>query len=129
MKKLFVIFSLALISACGGSSSGAGVLIEGILTEGGGAADHSLSLKHAAGENIEEVKICALGKCSHTDGQGQWGFVVNPDFTGGEVLFSIDGHGINTSTVVNIPEGADSLFIHFEHVAGGKVALHHMETN
>jgi hypothetical protein len=102
------------------------MLIEGKLTEGGGTA-HKL-FKHSAGETIEDVKICALGSCSTTDSMGQWGFSAPKSFKGGEVLFSIDGHGINTKTAVDIPMDAKEVFVHFEH-NDGMVKVHHMDVD
>jgi hypothetical protein len=130
-KYLLLIFSVVLFTggaACGGSSSGSsGKLIEGILTEGAGT-DHSSRIKHAAGEFIEEVTICALGRCSRTDGRGQWGFFIDEDEFSNEVLFSIDGHGIHTNVLVNFPYDTNEAFIHFEH-NHGVVIVHHMDIN
>lgn len=121
-----------LMQACGGSSSNnKGVFIEGILTEGGGT-DHQARLnsgiKHGAGEFIEEVMICGLGKCSRTDGRGQWGFFVEEENFEHNVMFTVDGHGINTSTIVTFPNETKDAFVHFEH-NNGKVIVHHMDIN
>ena len=115
------------LQACGGGSSDSGMLIEGTLTEAGGA-DHSRSLvlKHGEGQPIENVEICALGECSTTDGQGQWGFVADETFTGGEVLFTIIGHGIDTTTALTISEGVQEVFLDFQHVEGGHVEAAHI---
>lgn len=117
MNKLLVFFGLSLVSACGGGSGGGGssesVVFEGQLTQGA-TANHSASrVKHGAPEPIENVKVCALGRCSSTDGEGQFGFVAPDDFRSGEVLFSIDGHGKLAETIVSIPE-AKNIYIHFE---------------
>lgn len=119
----------ASLSACGGGggSSDSGMLIEGTLTEAGGAGhDRKLIYAHTSGQRIENVEVCALGKCSTSDAQGQWGFVAPDSFNGGDVEFSIDGHGITTTSVVNIPAGASDVFIDFQHVEGGAVEAHHI---
>lgn len=109
------------ITACGGSS-GSGTLIEGTVTEAGGAAhDTRAFLRHGAGERIGGVEVCALGECSVTDDQGQWGFEVSEFPDSKDVLFSFDGHGILTTTIVTIPHEADEVFISFDHVEGGVV--------
>mgnify|MGYP006905785743 CR=1 FL=1 len=130
---IFMILSLGTFGGCGGgSSSGGDLLIEGRISEGGGDDHKSLDghsiLKHGAGENIEEVKICALGKCSVSDSLGQWGFGVDKSHLSKDVLFTINGHGINTATAVKLPDSAKEVFIHFEH-HNGKVIVHHMEVN
>ncbi len=127
---LAIVATILSFSACGGGSSGSGVLIEGTLTEAGGAAhSKSLILKHSEGQRIGAVEVCALGECSTTDDEGQWGFVVEDAFVGGEVLFSVKGHGIDSETVVNIPTDASDIFIDFQHVEGGMVEAHHITAN
>jgi hypothetical protein len=117
---------LCFVGCGGGSSDSDGVAFSGLLTQGETAShDASNSLRHAEGENIEEVEICALGECSVTDSQGLWGFVADQSFTGGTVLFAIKGHGIDTQSTVEIPAGASDVDIHFENVAG-QVELHHL---
>ena len=116
----------ALLPACGGGgggSSGSGLTIEGTLTQGG-AAEHSANLKHESGEHIESVQICALGACSVTDSAGQFGFEAGAGFAGGEVLFTVNGHGIDTTSVVEIPAGAKEVIIDFQHAAGVVTATH-----
>ncbi len=125
---LILFFLICSIQACGGSSSGSGgVLIEGILTEGSGT-DHNSRIKHGANESIEEVMVCALGKCSRTDGKGQWGFYIEEENFEHTVLFSVDGHGINTTVTLSFPHDTNEAFIHFEH-NHGKVIIHHMNIN
>lgn len=131
MKLISAIVSTILLSAaltaCGGGSSDSGMLIEGTLTEAGGAGhDRVLTHAHSAGQRIENVQVCALGECSVSDAQGQWGFVAGSNFAGGEVAFSIEGHGISTTSVVDIPAGANEVFIDFQHVEGGAVEAHHV---
>ena len=122
MRKFVLIFALSLIVGCGGgSSSGDGMLVEGTLTEAGGAAHKALISKHGAGQKIGNVTICALGECSTTDDAGQWGFVAPESFTGGDTLFTINVHGIEAETVVDLHSGASSIFIDFQHVEGGVV--------
>lgn len=133
MKKLRSIALLALcsiLSACGGSSGSSNeVLIEGTLTENGGAAHKYAVLKHGSGQKIEEVTICTLGECSTTDSEGQWGFVVTDQALGTDVLFTVNGHGIATQTVVSLPAYGEEIFISFDHVAGGVVEVSNMLIN
>ena len=120
----------ALVACGGGSSSNSGMLIEGTLIEAGGASHaNSVILKHSSGQPIENVSVCALGECSTTDLSGQWGFVVDESFTGGEVLFEINGHGIETTTLVEIADGADHVIVDFQHVEGGSVEASHITTD
>lgn len=131
MNKIFNIILLGgfvFISACGGSSSSdSGTLIEGTLTEAGGAAHTSVLLtKHSEGELIAGVTVCALGECSVTDEQGHWGFVLNEKYAGGEVLFDINGHGIESKSIVEITAGAEEVFIDFQHVETGAVEASHV---
>ncbi|MCC6954992.1 MAG: hypothetical protein IT290_12815 [Deltaproteobacteria bacterium] len=124
MKSIYRPLSLLLLSslaACGGGSSSDsddGMLITGTLSQGATAAGHSLMLKHDAGEHIDEVSICALGECSTTDSEGQWGFVASPVFKGGLVEFSVNGHGIATTSVVDVPTDSREVSIAFVHSAG-----------
>jgi uncharacterized protein involved in propanediol utilization len=61
--------------------------------------------KHAPGVRIENVKVCVLDACSITDSMGQWGVNVE-GFAGGEVLVSVNGHGIDSSVSTDIPASA-----------------------
>lgn len=117
--KHFLILSLiaGFVSCSGGSSSG--TLITGNLTQSG-AVNHSF--RHDAGEKIEDVEICALGQCSTTDSEGQWGFEVDTRNVK-EATFSIKGHGIDTTTNVEIESGANQIEIEFKH-DDGKVEAH-----
>ncbi|HMO01451.1 MAG TPA: hypothetical protein PKD37_04830 [Oligoflexia bacterium] len=128
IRSLCLIFITLLLTSCGGSSSDSGILLKGKLTEGGGA-HHSAMLKHAPGQPIEEVKICALGRCSTTDLQGLWGFFAPSDFNGGPALFLIDGHGIKAQTAVTVPtvNDGESVFIHFERRSDSDVIVHHID--
>lgn len=122
----FVLLALTL-TACGGSSSDSGTLIEGTLTEAGGAGHRIAALlRHSEGARIEDVVICALGECSVTDGEGQWGFVIPGNFPGGDVLFTIEGHGIDTESTFSIPANASEVVLDLVHVAGGLVTATHM---
>jgi hypothetical protein len=122
---LLSFLTISLLSCGGGSSSGSGILIEGLLTQGEEVEHSRANLRHSAGENIGEVSICALGECSVTDDQGLYGFLAPATFVGGEILFSINGHGIETTKVVTIPEGASDVYLHFEH-SHNQVIIHHM---
>jgi hypothetical protein len=102
-----------LCAACGGSGGGEsseGTVIQGTLTQTGLGHSAMLSAKHAAGERIEDVKICVLSECSITDGQGQWGVNVD-NLPGGEVIVTVNGHGIDSQTSVFLPETAREVVI------------------
>lgn len=121
---------LCILSSCGGGGgSGSGMLIEGTLTEAGGAGHATVLLRHSAGQRIENVQICALGECSTTDSEGQWGFVAPEEFHGGEVLFSLNGHGISQAATVVIQPGAEEVIIDFQHVEGGLIEATHVTTD
>ncbi len=122
-----ILASLSLVCfSCGGSSSDSGILIEGTLIEGGGDAHENIILKHSSGENLENVQVCALGECSTTDAAGQWGFVAGGDFNGGQVSFTIQGHGIDTTTLIDIPAGASEVFLDLKHEEDGSVKADHI---
>jgi hypothetical protein len=94
------------LTGCGGGSSSDGTVFEGTLTQTGtGHKVAAVARKHAVGSRIENVKICILGECSITDSEGQWGINVD-NFTGGNVVVSIDGHGIATTASASIPSTA-----------------------
>jgi hypothetical protein len=119
-RSLFCLVCSLFLVSCGGGSSDSGMLIEGTLTEAGGSEQtRGLALRHEAGERIEGVQVCTLGVCSLTDDAGQWGFEVTKEFTGGELLFTFVGHGLNNSTVVSIPLATKQAFIEFEHHGAG----------
>ncbi len=126
---LVSVFALLSFSGCGGGSSDSGMLIEGTLTEAGGAneARFMSHLLHSAGERIENVEICALGACSTTDSSGQWGFEVEP--MTGEVLFTIQGHGIDETSTATIPTGAEDVVVDLRHVPGGIVTAQVVSVN
>jgi hypothetical protein len=116
----------AALSGCSGDGGGDsdGVVFEGTLTQGESVAhDSRIKPKHSAGEKIGEVTVCALGSCSETDSNGQWGFLVEGDFSGGDVAFSFDGHGIATTTIVEVPAGAKNVEIDFLN-EGGTIHTH-----
>ncbi|MES2462702.1 MAG: hypothetical protein V4671_19140 [Armatimonadota bacterium] len=139
-KNLVALLSTSLVflqSGCGGGGSdGDGgsldseLLIEGTLTEaGGGGADHSRAFvfKHSEGNRLGNVQVCALGKCSTTDDKGQWSFAVDDkDFAGGNLQLSLTGHGIDTSTSVNVPKGSNQVFLQLHHVEGARIIANHV---
>lgn len=123
--KCLAISSLALLfSACGGSGSGddSRVLLQGTLTENGGA-EHSRTafLRHGAGARIGAVEICGLGECFTTDDDGQWLILLPEEFKGGEVLLTVNGHGIASSVVVSLPGGITEALVELSHVEGGLI--------
>ena len=121
-----LVFGCLILTGCGGGgSSDSGMLIAGTLTEAGGVT-HSKAARHGAGERIEEVEICALGECSTTDSEGQWGIVAPEEFDGGNVLFSVVGHGIDTTLVVDIPEGASEVSLDLQHLEDGTIEAEHI---
>jgi hypothetical protein len=118
---------LFLTFGCGGTSSDSEILIEGTLTEGGVISHHSksdISMRHSSGERIEEVLICALGRCSLTDAQGQWGFVIDQEFQGGDILLTAEGHGITSQTTISVPASAREVVVDLEHREGALVVNH-----
>lgn len=132
MKKIITIILLTLsltLTACGGDSDvtfTSGMLVEGTLIQGEGTThDAALGFKHSSGTAIENVQICGLERCSTTDGQGQWGFVANEDFKGGSATFTVKGHGIDTTTAVQIPLNAKEVFLDLKNIAG-KVSAEHI---
>lgn len=115
-----------LMAGCGGSSSNDGMVFQGQLTQGSSVGHSEGMDKHGAGEKIENVEVCALGECSMTDEDGNWGFVAPEVFTGGGVEFTINGHGIETTASVSVPEGTRDVFVHFERQGKNTVIVHHL---
>lgn len=114
---------LGFCTACGGGGgSDGGRLVEGTLTEAGQHAAQKIVPKHSAGEPLEQVQVCALSECSVTDAKGQWGLLL-PENTAGDVVFRIEGHGINTTTTLTLPPGNSDLTFELLHVEGGAVEL------
>lgn len=126
LKSCFLTIFVVGASACGGGggSDDSGVLLEGTLTEDGGAGhDKAFNFRHSSGQRIGNVQICGLGECSTTDDEGQWGFVLPGEFTGGDVELSVIGHGISSSAVVNVPAGSTEMFLGLRHVEGGIIEV------
>lgn len=117
---------LALTACGGGGGSDSGTVIEGTLTENGGAGHKLSALKHGVGQKIENVMVCALGECSTTDSAGQWGFLAPSDFNGGAVLFTLNGHGISTTATFNVPAGAQNVVLDLQHLEGGVIQVYHI---
>lgn len=116
MRSLFITLTLSLVlSACGGGgASSSGTVFEGTLTQAGaGQKTQPLALKHAVGARIENVKICILGECSITDGEGRWGVNIE-NFAGGDIVATIDGHGIATTASASIPSTAKDVVMELE---------------
>lgn len=121
MRALSVALSCLVFASCGGSGGGSdesGTVFEGVLIQGDAVVhaerDLLAQVAHGAGEFLENIEVCALGECSKTDANGRWGFATASRFAGGEVLFSIVGHGIDTSVVIDVPSGADNVVVEFE---------------
>lgn len=115
--RLFLLSIVVLLAACGGGGgSSDGTVIQGTLIERGtGHTDFSnQSLKHSAGEALEDVKVCILTECSITDGRGQWGLNIN-NFPGGDISVKVEGHGISTSASVSLPASAQEVEITLGH--------------
>lgn len=102
----------SIIAGCGGGSSSDGTVIQGTLTERGigHKASLEISAKHSAGETLENVKVCVAATCSVTDGAGQWGVNIE-SFAGGDLGITVEGHGINAQTTVNLPTTAKDVII------------------
>lgn len=111
---------VALTASCvacgGGGGSSDGTVIQGTLVERGGghASAQAATLKHSAGEAIEEVRVCVLSTCSITDGQGQWGVNID-NFPGGDLTITVDGHGIDSQTEVSLPMTAKDVEVDLGH--------------
>jgi hypothetical protein len=111
------LFLLAFCGACGGGggSSSEGTVLQGTLIErGNGHA--SASVKHSAGQSLEDVKVCVMTECSITDGQGQWGVNID-NFTGGDITVTVDGHGIDAQTSISLPPTARDVELNLAHNA------------
>lgn len=118
-----VLLSLLLVAFCsacggGGGNSSDGTVLQGTLTERGmgHATMSNATIKHSAGQRIEDVKVCILSECSITDGQGQWGVNIE-NFPGGDVPITVEGHGINSQTSVSLPTTAKDVEIEIGHNA------------
>lgn len=112
MRTIVAILAIALsMSSCGGGSGSDGTVIEGTLTQtGAGHRSASIVFKHAVGARIEDVKICVLGQCSITDGEGQWGVNIE-NFPGGDFVISVDGHGISTTVQSSAPASTKNMVV------------------
>lgn len=128
-RNLAVPLALGLLScgmvSCGGGSGDSGTVLQGSLIEAGGAEHRSVpSLRHGENQPIENVEICALGSCSITDDSGQWGFSAGELPANGTFLITVNGHGIATSTILELPADAHDVSMQLRHVAGGTIEAH-----
>lgn len=102
-----VIIACALLcvqnTGCGGSSSNDGVLLRGRIVQG--EEKKSAILAHELGEGLIEIEVCALGRCDKTNRSGTWSLPTNVA-RDNEVLFTVKGHGADTSFILNIPQKA-----------------------
>jgi hypothetical protein len=122
----FVVSSLG----CGGSSGADGSIIHGRLTQlsAGAHGEESdsakissadqLQLRHSEGQDIDGVKICLLGECSLTDSDGEWGVNVS-EIPAGDILLTAQGHGIDSSVIINVPAGAGDVTVDLGNSAEG----------
>lgn len=126
--KRYALFALCLnIAACGGGSgTDSGVVLQGTLTEAGGADHRSMTFRHTDGEALSEVEVCALGECSMTDEFGEWGFLTSQSNVGGDTVFTVKGHGIDTSSVVTLPLSSLIVTVDLQHVEGGRIVASHV---
>ena len=146
--RIIVVGGALVLAGCDGdakistSGGGSGAVIQGSLTEGGGTNNGSgsgggvvtagsgvitgrnvvPSVMHSAGEPLEKVQVCVLGQCSTTDGLGQWGMAAPDSFAGGDALFTVNGHGIDSSLVVTLPIGASDIVVTLVHQPGAGVS-------
>jgi hypothetical protein len=108
-------FAFSLTACGGGGSDSDGVVFQGTLTQqGAGHSAEASNAKHSSGQRIGDVKVCILGECSITDDMGQWGVNVS-NFTGGDVSVVLDGHGISSSVVANLPSTAKDVEMDLDH--------------
>jgi len=117
--KFHVLFSVSLSTllcavSCSGGGGGeaggnSGLLMEGTLIQGSSVGHAFSGAKHSAGQPIGSVEICASGACSMTDDAGHWGFLMEGEFAGGDVVLTVQGHGIDSSTIVSVPAGAENV--------------------
>ncbi len=127
---LFRVSSVALASvvlagtiACGGSSN-SDIEFAGTLSQ-----IASNRTAQVLGDPIENVEVCALGKCSITDELGRWSFVVgDDDYFGGDVLFSFRGENLLATTVVpDLLSDTDIVLVDFVATAEDSVVVASMD--
>jgi hypothetical protein len=111
-KILLSVIVISISTGCGGGSGADGTVVQGTLTERGIGHKISqiVSAKHSAGETLENVKVCVAAACSVTDGAGQWGVNIE-SFSGGDLGITVEGHGINAQTTINLPATAKDVVI------------------
>jgi hypothetical protein len=90
-------------SGCSSSSSNDGVLFRGTIVQG--EEKKSAMLAHELGEGLSDIEVCVLGGCQKTNRSGMWSVPFNAA-RDNEVLFTVKGHGADTSFVLNIPQQA-----------------------
>lgn len=114
MKKLILLLGLAMLGGCGDSDDS--------IEFSGNVQDPSRSLQVALGG----VNVCALGECGTTDANGNWSFDISEDspFTGGDVLFTLSGPGVNSSVVVpNVDDESEEVNVDFALLSNGAVTV------
>jgi hypothetical protein len=130
LKIVFALTVCTLVSACGGSSSSSGVILEGQITQGAEEthANNALLNRHGENEPIQDVEVCALGVCALTDSEGQFGMELPEDFEGGELVLSAKGHGIDSQTALHLDSTANDVFVHLQN-QDGNLMIHHLMIN
>lgn len=110
-----LVFGGALVGCSSGGGDDNELVLQGVLIQGSGAGAHvGLFTKHAPGEPIGEVSVCALGECSLTDDRGQWGFSSKNVWAGGALMFTLRGHGLDAQAIVELPAEARDVSLEFE---------------
>lgn len=118
MKRICLLLGVALLAGCGSSDDS--VQFEGSLQ----TTVQRSGVGVRAG--VPDVQVCALGECGRTDADGKWSFDIDDDagFNGGDVLFAIDGGGLNTNVVVTgIDDESEEVDIDFVVFPNGSVGV------
>lgn len=86
--------------ACGDSSGGGrNTLFRGTLIQGAEATNR---MAHELGGGLPGVEICTLGQCTLTEPNGSWR-IRSGAGRDQEILFTVKGHGADTSFILDIP--------------------------
>jgi len=97
--------------ACGSDSGGdRDTLFRGTLVQGEEATNR---LAHELGGGLPGVEICTLGQCTLTESNGSWR-IRSGAGRDQEILFTVKGHGADTSFILDIPIRARTVEIEKE---------------